>query len=247
MILTPIDFYGILYDITRSWPRVFADGQEYKHLKPQTFAVAKDLADIVNSDNLGKDSRYIGKKLFYSQLWENAGYNATGIKYEYPLAVIHSATESYPEGNKALIAKYSFVLRDKYEQQQTTQSQGEGAQRTFEEVEQSLRDIWGVYRATMEDYIWADIFTGAVVTASGWYSKTYLNSLVSSGDITRYHAQYMLKNMIGDIEALCEIDGVAGKTISYILFFTVKHNICGLYEPLPIPNLPAGVQIPKAC
>lgn len=83
-----IKFYNVLHDIAKAYPPTYeADGLELTCKRLNGFAVLHN-EDDVNSDNLDKSTRYIGKRLFFSRSWSNKGYNPSAISHEYPLLAI---------------------------------------------------------------------------------------------------------------------------------------------------------------
>ncbi len=233
---TPNDFYGILHDIVASMPFFTVEGRDVKSRRVNTFAVTKHLLEILNSNSLGKDSRYIGKRLFYSTKWD--GQDGS-IKYEYPALFIGPDIEKY-EATKTDIyyVDYSLVFADNFEPKMAqTANQDIDASRTFEEVQQTLRDLWGVVYATLQTFEYAELFLGVSLTPIevGWFSTGYLQQQVAAGAISRWRPLAKMINLISDIEATGHIDGNAPKIATYMLSMTVKHGTCGIYAALPTP------------
>ncbi len=233
---TPNDFYGILHDIAVSMPFVTTEGRDVKSRRINTFAVTKHLLEILNSNSLGKDSRYIGKRLFYSTKWD--GQDGS-IKYEYPALFIGPDIEKYDADKKDVYyVDYSLVFADNFEPKMAQMAnQDIDASRTFEEVQQTLRDLWGIIYVTLQTYVYAQLFLGASPTpiAVGWFSTGYLEQQITAGAIDRWQPLAKMVHLLSDIEATGHIDGNAPKIATYMLSMTVKHGTCGIYAALPTP------------
>ena len=92
----PTDLYAILYDIADSMPIVLdGNGSEITCARLQTVAVVKDYASEVKTANLGKDSRYIGKKIAFLRLSNTDPQAANGLKFNYPAFFLGEQDENY--------------------------------------------------------------------------------------------------------------------------------------------------------
>lgn len=231
---SPIEFYNILHDIAQSMPFVTVEGRDVTSRRLNTFAATKNLLEIISSNSLGKDSRYIGKRLFYSTKWSGQD---SDIKYEYPALFAGPSNERYEVKGDSYYVDYTLVFGDKFEPKMAqTQNQDIDASRTFEEVQQTLRDLWGVVFVTLKSYVYAGLFLGATQVAAGWYSLGYLQELKTAGTITRWAVADHFSTLISDVEATEEVDGNASKIATYIVSLRIKHSICNVYQPLPTPT-----------
>lgn len=231
---SPIEFYNILHDIAQSMPFVTIEGRDVTSRRLNTFAATKNLLEIISSNSLGKDSRYIGKRLFYSTKWNGQDGD---IKYEYPALFAGPSNERYDVKGDFYFVDYTLVFGDKFEAKMTqTQNQNIDASRTFEEVQQTLRDLWGVVFVTLKNYVYAKLYLGATQVAEGWYSDAYLTQLITAGAITRRAVTDHFSTLMSDVEATEEVDGNASKIATYIVSLRMKHSVCNVYQPLPTPT-----------
>lgn len=232
---SPIDFYHILYDIVESFPFVTLEGRDVKSRRINTFAVTKNLLEILTSNSLGKDSRYIGKRLFYSTKWSGED---SSVKYEYPALFVGPSNEQYDGKNRNYYyVDYSLIFGDNFDAKMTqTGNQDIDASRTFEQVEETLRDLWGVVYATLQSYVYVELYFGGTIVGSGWFSKGYLEVLKSEGSIDRVKILYHMEPLMSDIEATVHVDGQAPKIITYMVSLRMKHSLCAAYTALPTPT-----------
>lgn len=231
---SPIEFYNILHDIAQSMPFVTLEGRDVTSRRLNTFAATKNLLEILSSNSLGKDSRYIGKRLFYSTKWSGEDGN---IKYEYPALFVGSSNETYEVRSDFYYVDYSLIFGDKFEPKMTQdQNQDIDASRTFEEVQQTLRDLWGVVYATLRSYVYAELFYGGTIVGAGWFSLGYLQELKTTGSIDRWRVTDHFQTLISDVEATEHVDGSAPKIATYIVSLRLKHSSCQAYQPLPTPT-----------
>lgn len=231
---SPIDFYQILHDIAQSMPFVTVEGRDVTSRRLNTFAATKNLLEILKSNSLGKDSRYIGKRLFYSTKWSGLD---SAIEYEYPALFVGPSNEMYEVNGDVYYVDYSLVFGDKFEPKMGIDgNQDIDASRTFEEVEQTLRDLWGVVFATLKNYVYAKLFLGATQIEQGWYSDAYLTQLITAGTISRRAALYHMSALMQDVEGTVHIDGNSPKIATYVISLRLKHSSCQAYQALPTPT-----------
>lgn len=231
---SPIDFYNILHDIAASFPFVTLEGRDVKSRRINTFAVTKKLLEVLSSNSLGKDSRYIGKRLFYSTKWNGLD---SAIEYEYPALFIGPSNVMYEIRGDFYYVDYSLVFGDQFEPKMgVTGNQDIDSSRTFEEVEQSLLDLWGIVFATLKTYAYYKLYLGNTLVGAGWFSSGYIQQLKTAGTITRSESMQSLLGLMSDIEAMPQVDGNAPKIITYILSMRIKHSSCQAYEALPTPT-----------
>jgi hypothetical protein len=207
-----------------------------KSRRINTFAVTKNLLEILKSNNLGKDSRYIGKRLFYSTKWSGQD---SDIQYEYPALFVGPSNELYDGKNRDYYyADYSLIFGDNFDAKMTqTGNQDIDASRTFEQVEETRRDLWGVVYATLQSYVYAKLELAGAPVAVGWFTKGYIEVLKAAGTISHARIQYHMEPLISDIEATVHVDGQAPKIITYMVSLRMKHSLCAAYTALPTPTI----------
>ena len=231
---SPIEFYNILHDIAQSMPIVTVEGRDVTSRRLNTFAATKNLLEIISSNSLGKDSRYIGKRLFYSTKWSGQD---SDIKYEYPALFAGPRNERYEVKGDFYYVDYTLVFGDKFEPKMAqTQNQDIDASRTFEEVQQTLRDLWGIVFVTLKSYVYANLFLGSTQVAAGWFSLGYLQALKTTGSISRWAVADHFSTLMSEVEATEEVDGSASKIATYIVSLRIKHSSCQAYQALPTPS-----------
>lgn len=196
-IFTPIDLYQIIYDIANSMPATYIGGVEKKCSRLQTAAHVKDYGVEVKTDNLGKDVRYQNKKIFFSRSWNNTGQDPNKLCWDYPALFYGEGQESGEPQKKGLTITYTFALSDRCEQTQLyTLNQNACEARTYEEVNQNLRSMWQSIHRTLLDYVYARLYMGPTQIADGWYSKTAIKELITSGAITSYKEDFYLATYV---------------------------------------------------
>ena len=225
----PTDLYAILYDIADSMPiEVDGNGQEVTCARLQTVAVVKDYASEVQTANLGKDARYIGKKIFFSRASNTDANAANGLKFNYPALLLGEQSEDYKKGGSQYNIDYSIALSDRIEQAQGDMfNQTECGQRTYEEVMQGLRDLWQRVLVTLNDYVYADLLQGSTVIATGWYGRAGIEQLISSGSITGYdEIAYLSQYLSAAIKGQMSFDLHTENTVSYFLNINIGFFNC---------------------
>ena len=91
MNLTEKQIWECLYDIVRAHK---TPDPEKPCLQFNGWAVVGDLSDL-ESGNLGKSSIYVEKNHFWSQGWEDKGFNSSAMEKQYPLLVADGLSDSY--------------------------------------------------------------------------------------------------------------------------------------------------------
>lgn len=226
---TPLDFYAILYDIANSMQIVTdGNGSEVECARLQTVAVTKDYAAEVKTANLGKDSRYNGKKIFFSRASPTDAQGGTEARFNFPALFLGEQDESYSRAGSQYSIDYSIALSDRIEQAQGSNfNQSLCAQRTYEEVAQGLRALWQQVYATLSDYVYADLYNGGSILRSGWYSVAGLQQLLALTAITSYEEVAYLNQYISETtKAYIAFDMHTESAISYFLNINVQFFGC---------------------
>jgi len=237
----PTDLYSIIYDIANSMPIVVSGGMELKCARLQTASPVKDYAAEIKTNNLGKDPRYTGKKIFFSRSWLNTGADANAISWDYPALFYGEGAEAYHNQRGTYTISYSFALSDRCEQEQTpTLNHDVCASRTYEEVAQGLRDLWQKIYRTLQDYVYAYLYVGTTLVAEGWYSVTALQSLVANNSITSYRAEFYLSQYLGlQSEGRISWDMHTENAVTYFLQMDIMFDNCGdIIMAMPQENIP---------
>ena len=225
----PTDLYAILYDIADSMPLVVDNnGTELQCKRLQTVAVVKNYAAEVQTANLGKDTRYIDKKLFFSRASNNDANAANGLKFGYPAFFLGEQDESFSRDGSKYDIDYSIAISDRCEQAQGDNfNQSLCQQRTYEEVAQDLRDIWQSIVRTLHDYIYADLYIGSTLYATGWYSLGGIEELISLNAITHYDEISNLSHFLGiSSEGRLSFDVHTESTVTLFLELKVSFFNC---------------------
>jgi len=225
----PTDLYAILYDIADSMPIVLdGNGSEITCARLQTVAVVKDYASEVKTANLGKDSRYIGKKIAFLRLSNTDPQAVNGLKFNYPAFFLGEQDENYNIDGSQYNINYSLAISDRCEQAQGDEfNQSYCQMRTYEEVIQGLRDMWQKILKTLNDYVYADLYLGATLVASGWFSQAGIAELITLNTIDRYDEIAYLSQYIGNMsEARTAFDLHTENTVSYFIQLNVSFFNC---------------------
>ena len=225
----PTDLYAILYDIADSMPIVLdGNGSEITCARLQTVAVVKDYASEVKTANLGKDSRYIGKKIAFLRLSNTDPQSVNGLKFNYPAFFLGEQDENYNIDGSQYNINYSLAISDRCEQAQGDEfNQSYCQMRTYEEVIQGLRDMWQKILKTLNDYVYADLYLGATLVASGWFAQAGIEELVTLGKVDTYDAIAYLSQYIGNMsEARTAFDLHTENTVSYFIQLNVSFFNC---------------------
>lgn len=225
----PTDLYAILYDIADSMPIVLdGNGSEITCARLQTVAVVKDYASEVKTANLGKDSRYIGKKIAFLRLSNTDPQAANGLKFNYPAFFLGEQDENYNIDGSQYNINFSLAISDRCEQAQgDTFNQSYCQMRTYEEVIQGLRDMWQKILKTLNDYVYADLYLGATLVGTGWYSVAGIDELVTLGQVDTYDEIAYLSQYIGNMsEARTAFDLHTENTVSYFIQLNVNFFNC---------------------
>jgi hypothetical protein len=233
----PTDFYAILYDIAESMPIAVDDnGTEIACKRLQTMAVVKNYASEIKSANLGKDSRYIGKKIYFTRAADTAPEN--GLRFDYPALFLGEQEEAYTNKGAAYNVTYSLAISDRYEQAQGENfNQGFAASRTYEEVAQDLRDLWQALLRTLFNYVYADVYNlSNVLIFTGWVSQAALIELKQANKINSFDELYYLENYISNAaEGRVSFDYHTENALTYFAQMQIRFENC----VAPIAALPS--------
>jgi len=118
MLTSTIELYRILAAIAQHTPPTIEDGRELRCRRLQTLAVVNDYDAASATDTLGKDSRYIGKGIFYSRNWYDAGQSANYISAPYPQLLLGSMRENLQGDGATVRITYTVAIVDKANEKQ---------------------------------------------------------------------------------------------------------------------------------
>lgn len=235
----PTDLYSIIYDIANSMPIVIDGGSELFCKRLQTAALVKDYASEVKTSNLGKDARYIGKKIFFSRGWNNAG-QIEPVTWNYPALFYGEGAESLTHRNNYDIT-YSFAVSDRCEQVQTNYcNQGVCESRTYEEVAQDLRRLWQAIYRTLNDYVYAELYLANSLLTEGFYTQAALAQLITDGAIDEYKPSFFLASCLNNLsESRVTWDMHTENAVTYFVNLDITFLDCApSIAAMPQENIP---------
>jgi len=196
MLTSTIELYRILAAIAQHTPPTIEDGRELRCRRLQTLAVVNDYDAASATDTLGKDSRYIGKGIFYSRNWYDAGQSANYISAPYPQLLLGSMRENLQGDGATVRITYTVAIVDKANEKQAGVPNTTACDaRTEEEVENDLRTLYLQFIANVRDVVQATLVSTVQPSASfaaRWVSRTWL-------------AAYLLTDPTAQVQELQEL------------------------------------------
>jgi hypothetical protein len=196
---TELDLLNIACNTARAMPNVAIDGVLLPCKTINTVAHMRDMKALAQTDNLGKDSRIIGKNLFYSRSWEAQQQSANAISWGYPALFMASNGEELVRTGQYQ-CEYVFALADKRRPQQknVAVNYSECEQRADEEVESDLRSLFASFFATLRAHIRANGYdAGSVLVFDGWATPSGLATQMPA-PIARYAVVAKVAAFIAD-------------------------------------------------
>jgi hypothetical protein len=247
--LSTLDFFKILYTITRNYPQTFYSEsaniqKELTHKRTNTFAVVYKQSQI-NADNIEKDTRYKDKDLFYSRHWEELQQHPSEIKFYYPaLLVAEGATtfeKAFDQGYDERIV-FNLMLFDKMPDKQVDMSnEYPGKMRTFEEIGEDLKEIMQNIMFQLADYSYFTITDNLSNTFEGWYPTSWVEAKKASGDFVSYNTLGNLIDHLGDgVSASKIFSAFSDDLVGYFANVNVTMLSCDKKE-FTYPNLTTGI------
>ena len=87
---------------------------------------------------------------------------------------------------------------------------------SYEGVRAGVGDMWQKIRKTLNDYVYADLYLGATLVASGWFAQAGIEELVTLGQVDTYDEIAYLSQYIGNMsEARTAFDLHTENTVSF--------------------------------
>ncbi len=178
MLNSTIELYQILTRIAAGTPVVIEDGREVTCRRLQSLAVCNDYDAAAATDTLGKDSRYIGKNIFYSRTWYDAGQSPAHLSAPYPQLVLGAMRERVTTNGASVSINYTVAIIDTANRAQGSDGNDTTCDgRTEEEVESDLRGLYLQFVADVSDMVYASV-TNATNPADNfanlWVSRLWL-------------------------------------------------------------------------
>lgn len=186
-----LDLYSLLWKLTRGMAPVVVDGQERKCKRLQTFAVLSRESQL-ESNTLDKDLSYVGKKLFYSRLWEDQNWRPSAIGYELPglfLFMDDIDFEMRDEYCTSKLVKWRMMVLDNAPKKDAGEFLPEDycSRRTVEEVENDTHGLMEQVLALLYDTVLAEVTYPDLSTEILYAPIAWLDQAVIDGAITSYN------------------------------------------------------------
>ena len=247
--LTALDFFKILYTISRNYPQEFYNEsptiqKELTHKRTNTFAVVYKQAQV-EANNIEKDTRYKDKDLFYSRYWEEQQQHPSEIKFYYPALLVAEGPTTFDKAfeqgyNERIL--FNFMLFDKMPDKQVDMSnEYPGKMRTFEEIGEDLKSIMQNILFQLADFSYFTITDNLTNIFEGWYPSSWVEAKFSSGDFVSYTSLGNLSDHLGDSVSANKIfSAFSDDLVGYFANVNVTMLSCAKKE-FTYPNLETGI------
>ncbi len=237
MLQSTLELYKLLAVLAQYTPPVIENGRELTCRRLQTFAVTNDYDAAAATDTLGKDSRYIGKGLFYSRSWYAAGQSPNYISAPYPQLLIGAMRERITPRGAFTQVTYTVAIIDKANEAQAGEANSTACDaRTEEEVENDLRSLYLQLVANVKSLVYASLTSMVTPSASfalRWVSRNWLAAYLLADPTAQVQEHKELGESI-DFEGDASFTKALGTSDSYayVTSFTVKIANCA--EPTTV-------------
>jgi hypothetical protein len=184
------EFYSILYRIVKGWPPSYhsSTSQETRSERLNTFAVVRSLSDL-DADNLKKTVEYASREHFFSRYWHDSQYQPNALRVDYPALLVREDTFTLSDpldgksSKRRTTHNLTFLLCDKMPSREDNHIDPVSSARRIEEVGNDCRIRMAQVLLVLGRFVWASGYLSNTLVFSGWFDRSYLESLKTEGVI----------------------------------------------------------------